>query len=409
MDQCLDSLGTFSLQSAFVIWLATHGSLQHRTFFVTLSSWCVSAARLSAGPIVNRILSTAIRENRVMALTNLVRGSVCLVTVGLWSSGLPVAAAAIIALLSVISFLDQMFAPARMVLTQRNITANTRVFVGTLSFFLLSGIGIVASGVTPTIYSQIEISGCLSLAGILYCICFAIMKRWYKPIDERQTVFEKADESSRKTITATIRYICKSSNGVQLITFGAMGVAFAGGITSQVLSLFCFQALKVQVNQYGLITGSFAAGGLIAFPLTNLFLKRLSLGRLVMASAAGLAVAYGLFGLSVNLVEASFEMLTVGVMFGIYMGVQGPIVQELVPNDWIGPYYSTVSSLTTMSSVLGVAVSYAAQYVGIRHGDLTLALRYSYAIAAVVILLAGSVRGRSYVVALGSCQAEKSE
>lgn len=393
-SQLFDSLGDYGIQSSLIVWAATYASSAlAATQAVTVLIFANAIPRIAFAPLVSWI-SSHYPEYKVLVTTDWLRVLACAVIFVVAATGQNIILVASVAF--IVSGLDQVFPPSRAAATQRNIRPEERVFVGALSFFLASAMGIFASGLGPLVFSLGGLRLSATIGGILFAASAVILHFGYDSDNDLERRAHPALVGGFFLSYWETSKFAFNNHAVATVTWASVGYGFALGITNQTMAPFAIHSIGISEGAYGLVPGSFAVGGLASFFLSTRFTKKVGPSKMLLSGVVVLAAAYLAFGAASGLRTAMGAMLFAGAGLGVISGAQGPILQKFLTNVQMAPYIAFVGPLSLVASLIGAPIaSYVAHLSYSNFGSTSPGYRSCYLLAATFVLFSGLLRWRA--------------
>lgn len=387
--QLVESIGNFGLVTAFTLWATTSGGTPSR--IAQLVSWVILAntvPRIALAPLVARVCSRVV-EARVLIASNLARGLVCILGLAVGDHSTDVVA--ILAVATTLGALDLFFPPARAAAAQRNLHEDQRAYFGALNFLALSGVGLLSSAITPAIYARGGLSAWLAIGLVCSLVSACVVCFGYQ-LDRDLTPRSDSGAASPSPWQGLL-FAFTGNNRVALVTWSVIGYGLAMGLTNQTMTPLALDGLGVPVERYGWIPAAFAAGGMLAYVITQRATQRHSMTTVLMIGAGVLSTGYLGYGLAPSLAVCIAAMLVAGLGFGLWSSVQGAILQGSVRNSMMATYVAGIAPLTPIASLLGSqAGRWFVTLCQTTGHTAALGYRISYIAAAIAVLLGAGLR-----------------
>ncbi|MFI5501657.1 MFS transporter [Nocardia asteroides] len=255
----------------------------------------------------------------------------------------------------------QFFNPSRASIMQLVIPEDRRVDAASLSMFSLTGVAIAATAAGPAVFglfgARAAISSCIAayaLSGILTTrVC-----REHRPVPRVSGEFWRdLSDGARTAWRAPM---------LRIVLIGACFYGVSLGINSSVLALFGLKSLGLAPGHYGLLAMMFPLGNMISAAFGVKFIKWAGVRRGYLAALSALGLGYFAYACAGRLVTACLLMLVCGAIFSIYVMCQGPILQEAVPEGYMGRISAVVGPLVAMTSA--VSTLFASQVLAFAGG-----------------------------------------
>ncbi|CAM3325450.1 hypothetical protein PSFL111601_19290 [Pseudomonas floridensis] len=140
---------------------------------------------------------------------------------------------------------------------------------------------------------------------------------------------------------------------IRTLLVGIALYGFSLGVNNVALSLYAFRTLELKPEQFGLVLAAFPVGGLIASLLARHVLALFSVGQAFTVSLLCMGLSYIGYSLHPPFYLAPILMLCCGLFFSIFAIVQGPMLQEAVPQGYMGRVSATITPVLSISSLTG--------------------------------------------------------
>ena len=143
---------------------------------------------------------------------------------------------------------------------------------------------------------------------------------------------------------------------IRTLLIGVALYGFSLGVNNVALSLYAFKTLGLSPYEYGLILAAFPVGGLIAAVLVRPLLKSLSTRQAFTLALLCMGFSYLAYSLHPPFYLAWALMFSCGLFFSVFAIVQGPMLQEAVPEGYMGRVSATVTPVLAIASLTGTLV-----------------------------------------------------
>ncbi|MEU3012771.1 MFS transporter [Nocardia asteroides] len=241
----------------------------------------------------------------------------------------------------------QFFNPARASIMQVVIPEDRRVDAASLSMFSLTGVAIAATAAGPAVFglfgARAAISSCVA-AYVLSGILTTRVCREHRPATGVSGRFWR-------DLSDGVRAAWRAPM-LRVVLIGACFYGVSLGINSSVLALFGLKSLGLAPSHYGLLSMMFPLGNMISAALGVRFIEWAGVHRGYPVALSALGLGYFAYACAGRLVTACLLMLVCGVVFSIYVMCQGPILQDAVPEGYMGRISAVVGPLVSMTSAV---------------------------------------------------------
>lgn len=141
------------------------------------------------------------------------------------------------------------------------------------------------------------------------------------------------------------------------LVFGIAGTyAVCTGAVNLVLPLYALRTRELAIWEYGVVTGAFAAGGILGALATARIVHRLGAARSLAMSAGLAALGYVAFAAVPSLWPMALAMVFIGACVSVLGASQGPLLQELVPNAVMGRIFGRLTVVNTAWMIVGTGL-----------------------------------------------------
>ncbi|MFD8101173.1 MFS transporter [Nocardia fluminea] len=364
LAQAFSSFGEYLFASTSTVWVAvrlypTDPRLPALIGVVILAA---SVPRIIFGPVAG-VYADRWDSRKTMIVNDWIRVGVfatllAVVQFADSSPGRVFAAIIICIILSEIS--AQFFNPSRAAVMQLVIPPDRRIEAASMSMFSLTGVAIMATATGPAVFG-------LFGARVAICVCIATyaisLMMTVRVQDEYQPQRQVAGHFWRDFADGA-----RSAWHTPMLRVVLIGACFYGvslGINSSVLALFGLKTLGLSPGQYGLLAMMFPLGNLVSAVFGIRLIRRIGVNRSYLLALSALGLGYVAYACVGQLVTACAVMLMCGAIFSIYIMCQGPILQEAVPEGYMGrisAVFGPMVSITSAASTLlaSQALSYSA-------------------------------------------------
>lgn len=269
--------------------------------------------------------------------------------------GSPVFACVLIFFAFATSCLSQFFNTARYSLAHSVIPVDSRPEASSLSLFSLTGIGVVVTAFVPALYFWLQFNTVIVIA--ISCELFAVLLVASKVNTDRpRNVGHAAGPSFARVRGAVFTAFVRKYPVMRLILTVSCVYSLCTGLVNVSLPLFILRYHHIPMHSYGLITASFALGGLVGGGLAWKCIKTLGSGTVLIGTGALLGSGYILFALLWLVPLLSLTMFLIGVSVSCFSVAQGPILQGGVPNSQIGRAYGLINGVSSIFLICGAVL-----------------------------------------------------
>ncbi|MEV4204775.1 MFS transporter [Nocardia salmonicida] len=372
LAQAFSSFGEYLFASTSTVWVAIRLFPNSPRLPALIGAVILAASvpRIIFGPIAG-VYADRWNSRKTMIVNDWMRVGIfttllAVVQFGDSSPGRMFAAIVVCIILSEIS--AQFFNPARAAVMQLIIPPDRRIEAASMSMFSLTGVASMATVAGPAIFglfgARIAICVCITTYALSYVMTVRVRGK-YQPQRQVAGHFWRqfADGARSAWHTPMLR----------LVLIGACFYGVSLGINSSVLALFGLKTLDLSPGRYGLLAMMFPVGNLVGAVFGVTLIRRIGVNRSYLLALSALGLGYVAYACVGQLATACAVMLMCGAIFSIYIMCQGPILQEAVPEGYMGrisAVFGPMVSITSAASTLlaSQALSYSAGR-GLTAGD----------------------------------------
>ncbi|MGW6624499.1 MFS transporter [Nocardia sp. NPDC055002] len=364
LAQAFSSFGEYLFASTSTVWVAvrlypTDPRLPALIGVVILAA---SVPRIIFGPVAG-VYADRWDSRKTMIVNDWIRVGVfaTLLAVIQFADSSPGRVFAAIIICIVLSEISaQFFNPSRAAVMQLVIPPDRRIEAASMSMFSLTGVAIMATAAGPAVFGLLGARVAICVCIATYAISLVMTVRVH---DEYQPQRQVAGHFWRDFADGA-----RSAWHTPMLRVVLIGACFYGvslGINSSVLALFGLKTLGLGPGQYGLLAMMFPLGNLVSAVLGVRLIRRIGVNRSYLLALSALGLGYVAYACVGQLITACAVMLMCGAIFSIYIMCQGPILQEAVPEGYMGrvsAVFGPMVSITSAASTLlaSQALSYSA-------------------------------------------------
>ena len=353
--QALSSFGEFVLASTVVVWLITDLARDSVLLPVLIAAVVATTTvpRLILAPFAG-VLVDRWHAKRTMIGTDVVRAAMFLPLIGIVILATETAAviSAVLVVLIAVACASQFFNPARAAIMQTVIPPDRRVDASSKAMFAVLGVSVIATMLGPGLFTLVGPlpSLFITLATFLTSATLVAFTR------NIQTVTSTgADRQSYWADLASGMRLAWKTPSVRLVLIGIGLYGISLGVNSSVLSLFALKTLSLSPSQYGLVSASFAFGGLVGSLFATKVLRRVGSERAFVGAITVMGISYAGYSVTAGFFTAAGVMLIAGIAFAFYAVAQGPILQDATPAGYMGRVSSVSTPVLASSSLVATA------------------------------------------------------
>jgi MFS family permease len=357
LGQALSSFGEFVFESTVIVWLVT--DLFHDSAFLpTAVGLAVAASAIPrvlvaplAGAWVDRMapLYVMIAADGIRVLNFLI----FFVIYSLAGLDPMQVLVGVLLLLLVNSTAAQFFNPSRQAIMQVVIPSARRVEASAKAMFSLTGISVLSASLGPALFVWVGPALAL-LINVLAFACSALCIASTQGL-RRTLLAEQQRLPFWHGVLAGLRFSWGHAS-IRTLLIGVALYGFSLGVNNVALSLYAFKTLGLSPYEYGLILAAFPVGGLIAAVLVRPLLKSLSTRQAFTLALLCMGFSYLAYSLHPPFYLAWALMFSCGLFFSVFAIVQGPMLQEAVPEGYMGRVSATVTPVLAIASLTGTLV-----------------------------------------------------
>lgn len=396
LGQALSSFGEFVFESTVIVWLVT--DLFHDSAFLpTAVGLGVAASALPrvlvaplAGAWVDRMtpLHVMIAADGIRVLNFLI----FFVIYSLAGLDAMQVLVGVLLLLLVNSTAAQFFNPSRQAIMQVVIPSARRVEASAKAMFSLTGISVLSASLGPALFVWVGPALAL-LINVLAFACSALCIASTQGL-RRTLLAERQRLPFWHGVLAGLRFSWGHAS-IRTLLIGVALYGFSLGVNNVALSLYAFKTLGLSPYEYGLILAAFPVGGLITAVLVRPLLKSFSTRRAFTFALLCMGFSYLAYSLHPPFYLAWALMFSCGLFFSVFAIVQGPMLQEAMPEGYMGRVSATVTPVLAIASLTGTLVcsqtlNMAERVIGYFEAPLDVYGAYIF-LAAGLLLLGGAL------------------
>jgi len=355
--QALSSFGDFVFEATVIVWVVT--DLFHASAFLpTAIGLTVAASAIPrvmvtplAGVFVDRMIPfyVMIGADAIRAFNFLLFIMIYL----LFNLNQMQVLTGVVLLLFINSVAAQFFNPSRQVIMQIVIPSERRVEASSKAMFSLTGISILSASLGPALFAWIGpvwalLINVLTFTCSMLCIACTRNLRMNLLADQELQPFWRGFFSG-------LQFSWRHTS-IRTLLIGVALYGFSLGVNNVTLSLYAFKTLGLSSYEYSFILAAFPVGGLTATLLINPFLKLLNIHRAFMISLLCLGGSYLGYSLHPPFSLALVLMFCCGLFFSAFAIIQGPMLQENVPMEYMGRVSATITPVLAITSLIGTLV-----------------------------------------------------
>ncbi len=358
LGQALSSFGEFVFESTVIVWLVTD-LYRDSAFLPSAVGMAVAASAIPrvlvaplAGAWVDRLVPLYVMISADVA--RVIHFLLFISAYWLFQLDQGQVLCGVLLLLFVNSVAAQFFNPSRQAVMQAVLPAERRVEASAKAMFSLTGISVICASLGPALFVLVGplwalLINVLAFAGSALCIVLT-----------RDLGRRLAAQTERPSFWGGVAAGLRFAWGHSAIRTLLIGMALYGvslGVNNVVLSLYAFKTLGLSASEYGLILAAFPIGGLIAALLVRPLLRSWSIRQAFSASLFCLGLGYLGYALSPPFYLAWLIMAGCGLCFSVFAIVQGPMLQEAVPEGFMGRVSATLTPVLAIASLLGTLMA----------------------------------------------------
>jgi MFS family permease len=367
LAQAFSSFGVYLFASTCTVWVATQ-LFPNSTQLPALVGAVVLAAsipRIVAGPIAG-VYADRWHARRTMIVNDSIRAGLFVVLLFVVQFGeLKHDQIFIVILVCIIlsEISAQFFNPSRAACMQMVIPADRRVDAASMSMFSLTGVAIIATAAGPAVFglfgARVAIATCIATY-LISCIMTLRVDDQHQPNRHVAGRFWHDFVDGARVAWGT--------SALRTVLLGVCLYGVSLGVNNSVLALFGLKTLGLSPSQYGLLAMMFPGGNLISAIFGGKFIKRLGMHRAYLIALTALGIGYVGYACVRQLVTACALMLTCGIIFSVYVMCQGPILQEVTLEGFMGRISAVSAPMMAVTSVVSTLLASQALSFASRHG-----------------------------------------
>lgn len=355
LAQAFSSFGEYLFTSTSVVWVATQlfpGSahLSSLVGFIVLSA---SVPRIIVGPVAG-VYADRWRPRRTMVVTDLSRAVLFVVLLGVEFGrfGHGRIFVAIVGCIVLSEICAQFFNPSRAAMLQVIVPSERRVEAVSMTMFSLTGVAIIATAAGPAIFGLFGARMAIIISIATYSLSCVMTLR----VNSRHQPNRKVAGNFWRDFIDGAQVLWRMPM-LRIVMIGVCLYSVSLGVNNSVLALFALKTLGLSVSEYGFLAMLFPAGNLIGAIFGVNFIKRVGIHRAHAAALTALGLGFSAYACVWRLLTAGALMLVCGALLSMVVLCQGPILQEVVPEGYMGRISAIAGPITAMTSAASTLVT----------------------------------------------------
>ncbi|MEU4322635.1 MFS transporter [Nocardia fluminea] len=366
LAQAASSFGEYLFASTSTVWVAVQlfPASPRLPALIGMVILAASVPRIVIGPIAG-VYADRWNSRKTMIVNDWIRVGIFAMLLGVVEFGEASPGrifAAIVICTALSEVCAQFFNPSRAAVMHLVVPPDRRIEAASMSMFSLTGVAIIATGAGPAVFglfgARIAICVCIATYMTSYVMSVRVRGR-YQP--ERQAAgrfWRDFSDGARSVWRVPM---------LRVVLLGACFYGVSLGINSSVLALFALKTLGVSPEHYGLLAMMFPVGNLVSAALGVSLIRRIGVNRAYLPALSALGLGYIAYACVGQLVTACVVMVMCGSIFSIYIMCQGPILQESVPEGYMGRISAVFGPMVTITSA--AATLFASQMLSYSAGQ----------------------------------------